>query len=81
MSNFPPGCALSQYEVPSKVTGASSLKGVLMDEATEICKHCLDTRARGNELLCHPILIEVNPELPVPFLVIIEGQAVSITEP
>lgn len=81
MSNFPPGCTLLQYEVPSQVAGASSLKGILIEEATEICKHCLDTRTTGNKLLCHPILMEVNPELPVPFLVLIEEQAVSVLEP
>ena len=53
MSNFPPGCALLKYEVPSQLAGASSLKGVLIEEATEICKHCLEIKDTKTELLCH----------------------------
>ena len=80
MSNFPIGCALLRYEIPSQVAGASSLKGVLMEEATDICKHCLDTKATGGVLLCHPILMEANPEVPAPFLVLIDEQALPVLE-
>lgn len=68
MNNFQ--CALLKYEVPSEIDGALSLKGILLDGAIDICKHCLDTR--GDKLLCHPIIVKTSPEVPMPFLVLVD---------
>jgi len=81
MSNSPSGCSLLKYEVSSQLAGALSLKGILMAEAINICEHCLDTRATGNELFCHPIIVGVKPEIPMPFLVLVDELAVPVLEP
>lgn len=81
MSNFPSGCALVTYEVSSQSAGTLSLKGILMAKAINICEHCLNTKATGNELFCHPIIVGINPKVPMPFLVLVDELAVSVLEP
>lgn len=59
-----------KYEVPFRSADALSLKGILMEEVVNICKHCLDIG--GNELFCHPIIVKTNPDIPMPFLILID---------
>ena len=74
MSTLPLGCGLEAYEVPTDVEGATAIKGILLNDAAEICKACLDIRAQGGQPLCHPILLKNDPSIPPPFLVLVDGQ-------
>ena len=74
MSTLAPGCGLKAYEVPTDLQGAMAIKGILLQDAAEICKACLDLRAGGNQPLCHPILLENDPSIPPPFFVLVQDQ-------